>query len=388
MRKTLKKLLMSFFMISLIIFIVPITFKAYYHYSSVQAASIKLSTTSKTLHIGYGCKLNITGTKKKVTWSSTNPKVATVTQSGYVTAKSKGNTIIKAKVNGKVYQCKITVNKTACSELYTTRNMKFLGVAKNVTYTSSNPKIASIDKNGKITMKKVGNVKITAKVNKKKYSFTLRVVADGWIKDAKGNKYYYKNNEKLTGWQYVGKYKYYFAKSSGILDQNVANRLKGKQSYLMHLNRKKCKLTIFAKDGKKGYTIPVMAMTCSVGAPGHETPVGTFNTYGKIRWGLLMGPSYGQYCTYVVDGIFIHSVPGFEKSSYNIYASDYNKLGKPASHGCIRLCVRDAKWIYDNCKVGTTMKIDDKSDGCAFDKPVMKKLKSYQHYDPTDPNIK
>lgn len=388
MTKTLKKLLMSFFMMSLIIFIVPITFKAYYDYSSVQAASIKLSTTSKTLHIGYGCKLNITGTKKKVTWSSTNPKVATVTQSGYVTAKSKGNTIIKAKVNGKVYQCKIAVNKTACSQLYTTRNMKFLGVSKNVTYSSSNSKIASIDKNGKITMKKIGNVKITAKVNNKKYSFTLRVVADGWIKDAKGNKYYYKNNKKLTGWQYVGKYKYYFSKTSGILDQNVANRLKGKQSYLMHLNRKQCKLTIFAKDGKKGYTIPVMAMTCSVGTLGHETPVGTFNTYGKIRWGLLMGPSYGQYCTYVVDGIFIHSVPGFEKSSYNIYASDYNKLGKPASHGCIRLCVRDAKWIYDNCKVGTTMKIDDKSDGCAFDKPVMKKLKSYQHYDPTDPNIK
>lgn len=101
-----------------------------------------------------------------------------------------------------------------------------------------------------------------------------------------------------------------------------------------------------------------------------------------------MGPSYGQYATKIVGGIYFHSVAGYNKTSYNIYASDYNKLGKPASHGCIRLCVRDAKWIYDNCKIGTTVTIDDKSDGCKFAKPTLKKIKSYQHYDPTDPNIK
>ena len=35
------------------------------------------------------------------------------------------------------------------------------------------------------------------------------------------------------------------------------------------------------------------------------------------------------------------------------------KLGRRASHGCIRLTVEDAKWIYDNCPAGTTVIIQD-----------------------------
>lgn len=383
-----KKLLLSFLIVSIAIFIVPITFKTFNSYASVQAASIKISTKSKTLYIGYGCKLNITGTSRKVTWSSTNPQIASVSQSGYVTAKSKGTTTIIAKVKGKTYKCNITVNKAASMDIYSTRSMKFIGTTKKVTYTSSDTKIASIDKNGKVTSKKVGTVTITAKINGKKYSCILNVKADGWVTDTKGNIYYYKNNKKLTGWNYVGKYKYYFNTKTGILDQNVADRLTGLQTYYIHVNRKQCKITIFAQDGDKGYSIPVMAMTCSVGTSKTPTPTGTYNTKEKYRWRTLMGPSYGQYATKIVGGIYFHSVAGYNKTSYNIYASDYNKLGKPASHGCIRLCVRDAKWIYDNCKIGTTVTIDDKSDGCKFAKPTLKKIKSYQHYDPTDPNIK
>ena len=285
-------------------------------------------------------------------------------------------------------KCNITVNKAASMDIYSTRSMKFIGTTKKVTYTSSDTKIASIDKNGKVTSKKVGTVTITAKVNGKKYSCILNVKADGWVTDTKGNIYYYKNNKKLTGWNYVGKYKYYFNTKTGILDQNVADRLTGLQTYYIHVNRKQCKVTIFAQDGDKGYTIPVMAMTCSVGTSKTPTPTGTYNTKEKYRWRTLMGPSYGQYATKIVGGIYFHSVAGYNKTSYNIYASDYNKLGKPASHGCVRLCVRDAKWIYDNCKIGTTVTIDDKSDGCKFAKPTLKKIKSYQHYDPTDPNIK
>lgn len=141
-----KKLLLSFLIVSIAIFIVPITFKTFNSYASVQAASIKISTKSKTLYIGYGCKLNITGTSRKVTWSSTNPQIASVSQSGYVTAKSKGTTTIIAKVKGKTYKCNITVNKAASMDIYSTRSMKFIGTTKKVTYTSSDTKIAPIDK--------------------------------------------------------------------------------------------------------------------------------------------------------------------------------------------------------------------------------------------------
>ena len=357
--------------------------------NSVQAASkVKISTSSKTLYVGYGCKLRIIGTTKKVNWSSSNSNVAKITQAGNVTAKNAGTTTITAKVAGKKYTCKITVKQTAYVDIYNSRSMKIMGVSKKVKYTSSNSKIASIDKNGKVTGKKPGYVTITAKLNDRTYSCRLRVYANGWIKDQNGKIYYFKNEKKVEGWQYIGGYKYYFYRNCGILDQNVADRLKGKQEYYIHVNRKQCKVTIFAKDGDKGYTIPVMAMTCSVGTSKNKTPTGTYNTMSRARWAELMGPSYGQYCTRIVGSILFHSVAGYNKTSYNLSYKDYNKLGQPASHGCVRLCVRDAKWIYDNCKIGTTVKIDDKSDGCKFDKPKLKKIKYYQHYDPTDPNVR
>ena len=385
MNKVKKKLLIIFMMFVGIILLQCLATNG----NCVQAASkVNISNTSKTLYVGYGAKLNITGTNKKVKWSSSNSKIAKVTQAGYVTAKSAGTATIKGKINNKTYKCKITVKNMAYLTLYDTRNMQFIGTTKKVTYKSSNSKIASIDKNGKVIAKKIGIVTLTAKMNGKKYSCKLKVIANGWIKDSKENIYYYENDKKTTGWKYIGGYKYYFYKNSGVLDQNVADRLKGKQEYFIHINRKQCKVTIFAKDEKNKYTIPVMAMTCSVGTSKNKTPKGTYNTMSRARWAELMGPSYGQYCTRIVGSILFHSVAGYNKTSYNLSYRDYNKLGQPASHGCVRLCVRDAKWIYDNCKIGTEVKIDDKDDGCKFAKPKTKKIKSTQHYDPTDPNVK
>ena len=58
-------------------------------------------------------------------------------------------------------------------------------------------------------------------------------------------------------------------------------------------------------------------------------------------------------------------------------------LGQPASHGCVRLCVRDAKWIYDNCGLYTTVLISDK-EATPFDRPATIKIPSGQNWDPTD----
>ena len=356
--------------------------------SSVYAAEkIRISEKSKTLQVGYGMKLNIIGNNKKVKWSSADKNIATVTGTGYVTAKNVGETTINAKVNNEKYKCKIKVNQNAHVEVYNTKNMTFSGVNSIVKYYSSNTKIATVDKNGKVTGKKTGNVKIKAKVNGKKYYFNLIVDASGWKTDKDGSIYYYRDNERVTGWQYINGYKYYF-KGNGKLLQYVSNKLTGKQEYYIHVNRKKCKIVVFAKDGKNGFTIPVKAMTCSVGTKEHATPTGTFYTRSKARWAELMLKSYGQYCTRIVGEVLFHSTPGNFQSIYNVIPSVYNKLGSPASHGCIRLTVGDAKWIYDNCKVKTKVTINDKSDGCKFDKPKTAKLKAGQNYDPTDPAVK
>lgn len=75
----------------------------------VQAATIKLNTTEKTLVIGNTYKLKVRGTEKTVAWTSSNSKVATVSETGLVTAKRAGKTTITAKVGKKKLTCKVTV---------------------------------------------------------------------------------------------------------------------------------------------------------------------------------------------------------------------------------------------------------------------------------------
>ena len=38
-------------------------------------------------------------------------------------------------------------------------------------------------------------------------------------------------------------------------------------------------------------------------------------------------------------------------------STSVNNLGSNASHGCVRLAVEDAKWIYENCLPGMTVVI-------------------------------
>lgn len=225
------------------------------------------------------------------------------------------------------------------------------------------------------------------KVSGKYYYLKKGVAQTGWIR-LSGKRYYLKKSTgaRLTGWNYVGKYKYYF-NSKGQLIQDVSSKLGKQSSYYITVNRRTCVVTIYAKDGNKGYTIPVKAMACSVGKAGSATPKGTFHTMAKYRWKTLMGPTYGQYATRITGSILFHSVSGSRRSIYSVPAKEYNKLGSPASHGCVRLCVRDAKWIYDNCRLKTTVVI---SDNCAqpFDKPATIKISSSTNYDPTDPAIR
>lgn len=77
------------------------------------AAKIKLSKTKVTLDKGKKLTLTLKKGKKKITkkitWSTTNKKVVTVTKAGKITAKKKGTATIKVKYNKKTYSCKVTV---------------------------------------------------------------------------------------------------------------------------------------------------------------------------------------------------------------------------------------------------------------------------------------
>ena len=83
-------------------------------------AAVKINKKSISIKVGKTYKLKLKGTKKKVKWSTSNKKVATVSSKGVVKGKKAGKATITAKVGKKKYKCKVKV--TAAKKVTTSPN--------------------------------------------------------------------------------------------------------------------------------------------------------------------------------------------------------------------------------------------------------------------------
>ena len=153
----------------------------------VEEEQISLNVTNISLNVGETIKLTETitpyNTVTKVTWKSSNTKVATVTN-GQVRALASGSTIITATLpNGNKAVCtvKVTKKNTVVNVIALSMNVERVNLKvggssqlsvkvipsnatnKTVTWTSSNSNIATVDSNGKVVGKASGTAIITAR---------------------------------------------------------------------------------------------------------------------------------------------------------------------------------------------------------------------------------
>jgi len=155
-------------------------------------SSVTINPSSATLDPNDTKQLSVTvdatpaSADKTVTWSSSNPSVATVSESGLVTAVAQGTATITATSNldnTKSGTCSVTVNAPAApipvtaialnkstatiaigdsetlTVIYTPADAN---TGKAVTWTSSNTSIATVDNSGKVTGIAAGSATITA----------------------------------------------------------------------------------------------------------------------------------------------------------------------------------------------------------------------------------
>ncbi len=146
---------------------------------------LTISDTSKTLKVGEKYTLTATPTPATatVTWESSDEAIAKVSESGEVEAMKEGKATITAKAGNKTAECEVTVEATGSEDLTVTKVTLNKGnfsltVGKSVTLkatvefsdgTTSNDVEWSMDKsgvitlkNGNVTAKKKGTVKVTA----------------------------------------------------------------------------------------------------------------------------------------------------------------------------------------------------------------------------------
>ncbi len=167
----------------------------------------------------------------------------------------------------------------------------------------------------------------------------------------------------------------------GVCPISAAKKADKSPKYKIKINKQCCTVTVYKlTDGK--YKAK-KAMICS---PGYATPLGTFSLGEKMRWHTLMGPSYGQYCTRITGKILFHSVWYYSYGKSSQSYTQFNRLGTLASHGCVRLTVADAKWIYDKVPSGTPVTIYNSSKPGPLGKPKAIKVAGYSGWDPTDPD--
>ncbi len=153
---------------------------------TVKVTSITLSPSSLTLSVGSNQTLTATilpsdASNKGITWSSSNTSVATVDQTGKVTAVMAGSCTITATAkdgSGKKGTCAVTINGIEVTSITLSPSSLTLSVGSNqtltatilpsdasnkgLTWSSSNTSVATVDQTGKVTAVMAGSCTITA----------------------------------------------------------------------------------------------------------------------------------------------------------------------------------------------------------------------------------
>lgn len=96
----------------------------------------------------------------------------------------------------------------------------------------------------------------------------------------------------------------------------------------------------------------IRTMLASGGKSSTPTPLGYF--YTQDRGHSFWSPRFGEGANYwvrLVGQVLVHSVP--RDHHWQIKEEEHAKLGLPASHGCIRLSEKDARWFFENIPSGT-----------------------------------
>ena len=176
---------------------------------TVEAATKKLSLKvgNKKAYVGKTTKISAKATNgAKLSYKTSNKKIATVSSKGVITGKKAGTVKITITVKKSKYK---TVKKTITVKVYrqnqkvTASNVKLTtGQRKNLgakartrlSYKSSNPKVVTVDKKGNLTAKKTGTAKITVTAlanntyNKASRTITVTVVKKSIPKQAESVK--------------------------------------------------------------------------------------------------------------------------------------------------------------------------------------------------------
>lgn len=234
--------------------------------------------------------------------------------------------------------------------------------------------------------------------------------SDTWYKENGKWYYFLKSGAMAIGWLKRPDAWYYF-RSNGSMYSNGTITINGKNQrfapegqwidnswiasqtrpFRLYVNRAHCTMTVYLKDYLGNFKIPYKAILISVGLSGTSTPSGWSEIGQKYLWYWYKEDTcWLRYVSFFSNGgKMMHSEAYYTQDLDNMLLGEFNKLGYAASHGCVRMAVVDAKWVYENCYAGTKVYVyDDWSSPGPLGKPSPIRVddSSGTGWDPTDPD--
>ena len=150
--------------------------------------------------------------------------------------------------------------------------------------------------------------------------------------------------------------------------------------------------TVFEKDENGEYTKVVRRFICTSGRTeidplipedkGTPTTKGIWKIGGRERFGefTAFDGTFAQYWTQIVGGVYFHSIMYDRRDVNTLQSGAFRRLGKNGSHGCVRLYVEDAKWLYYYACPGTTIKVSTTEESNSEMRKLLKSKMSFKDY--------
>lgn len=159
------------FAVLILMLILPHT-TVYYRWNFLSSFVNKVNTKTVYLVTGERYQIKLFEVNKRVTYHSSDIKVADVNISGQILAYRAGKTIVtikgdKIEGNYRVYVLKLNKKKLKL-KVSGVRKLSVKGKLTGVRWKSSNPSVATVNRFGWVKGKKKGTTWITAKVKGKK----------------------------------------------------------------------------------------------------------------------------------------------------------------------------------------------------------------------------
>lgn len=135
--------------------------------------------------------------------------------------------------------------------------------------------------------------------------------------------------------------------SHQVAMNNSVRGLSSSTDWLIAVDTSNCFVTVYR--GGQGNWAAVNTFDCAPGALSTPSKKGVFRVGGK---GYVFGSGYSCYYYTQYSGNYLFHSVLYYQGTYTIKDAT---MGRPASHGCIRLWIENAKYIYDNVPTGSTV---------------------------------